>query len=52
MLKVKQSNPPLKPTPVEQNKLAAMRGALQPATNQPKPPTTQPTDRAGEKTTP
>jgi hypothetical protein len=55
MLEMTQSNPPIKPTAPEQNKPAAMPAAPQPAqqpTNQPKPPTVQPTDRAGEKTTP
>jgi len=56
MLQMNQSNPPITSTPAEQNKPAAMPAAPQPAqqpvTTPPKPATTQPTDRAGEKTTP
>jgi hypothetical protein len=50
MLQMTQSNPPTTSVPVEQNKPVAMPAAPQPATNQPKPTTTEPNDGTGDKT--
>jgi len=54
MLEMTQSNPPITSAPVDQNKPVAMpaapQSAPQPATNQPKPTTTEPNDGAGDKT--